>query len=169
MQRVDNITHRFALGAFRTHPTPFLCHDTCSPPAHSRLDAKTDAAILRLLSLPDTNPAAKLTKAVFRRNRQSHLSTVHHRNRCRTLPGLPEVLDLDKAGIPPPPNAHGVIAPTPTEATAFATSNVDQPPPPPTPTSHSVMAPTSRRREQGQRPLCVTAQTKKPGRPSQSE
>lgn len=131
MQRVDNITHRFALGAFRTHPTPFLCHDTCSPPAHSRLDAKTDAAILRLLSLPDTNPAAKLTKAVFRRNRQSHLSTVHHRNRCRTLPGLPEVLDLDKAGIPPPPNAHGVIAPTPTEATAFATSNVDQPPPPP--------------------------------------
>lgn len=108
LQRVDNIAHRFALGVFRTHPTPFLRHDTCSPSAASRLDAKTDSAILRLLSLPDTNPAARLTKAVFNRNRQTHRSTLHHalghpRNVSRTLPGLPEVLEMDKAGLPPPP------------------------------------------------------------------
>lgn len=68
LQHVNNITHRFVLGAFRTHPTPFLRHDTCSPPPGSRLDAKTDTAIIFLLSLPDTNPAARLKKVVFHRN-----------------------------------------------------------------------------------------------------
>lgn len=60
LQRIDHIAYRFLLGVFRTHPTLFLLHDTCSATAGHRLDAKTDTAIIRLLSMPDSNPAAKL-------------------------------------------------------------------------------------------------------------
>lgn len=53
LQKVDNAALHFALGVFKTHPSPFLQHDTVSAAVHSRLDAKADAAILRLLCLPD--------------------------------------------------------------------------------------------------------------------
>lgn len=134
LQRLDNIAHRFSLGVFRTHPAPFLRHDTCSPTPSARLDAKADAAILRLLTLPSTNPAARLVKAVFNRNRRAHRSTVHHAlahadNICRTLPALPELLDADKAGTPPPGQVQGVIKAGAEAATTFVTSNTNQPPP----------------------------------------
>lgn len=134
LQQLDNITHRFSLGVFRTHPTPFLLHDTCSAPPSARLDAKVDAAILRLLTLPNTNPAARLAKAVFTRNRQAHRSTVHHAlghadNICRSLPSLPEVLEASKAGKPPPAHVQGVIKASSEEASTFVSANIDQPPP----------------------------------------
>ena len=65
IQRVHNTANRFSLGVLRTHPVPFLSHDTHSPPKHARLDAKSDAAVLRILSLLDSNTAAKLVRAVF--------------------------------------------------------------------------------------------------------
>lgn len=37
IQKVDNAALRFALGAFRTHPTPFLQHNTASALVHARL------------------------------------------------------------------------------------------------------------------------------------
>lgn len=95
LQSVDHIAWRFALGVFKTHPTPFLGYETCSAPAHARLDAKTDTAIIRLLSLPSTNPAAALVKAVFSRNRRAHGSSIHHAlghpdSICRSMPLLPK-------------------------------------------------------------------------------
>lgn len=48
---------------------------------------------------------------------------------CRSLPALPEILDADKAGLPPPTNVKGVIEPTKDAATAFVVSNLDEPPP----------------------------------------
>lgn len=126
---MDNIAHRFSLGVFRTHPDPFLKHDTCSLPACARLDAKSDAAILRLLTLPDSNPAARLTKPVFLDNRLAHRSTMNHalghaNNISRTLPALPEVRETDKAGLLPAANVRGVIELTKDAATAFLTSNL---------------------------------------------
>lgn len=66
IQRIDNIAQRFALGVFKTHPLVFLKHDTASPSALSRLDARAQKAFARLLSLPDTNPAAALAREALR-------------------------------------------------------------------------------------------------------
>lgn len=104
LQRLDNTALRFALGVFRAHPTPFLRHDAYAASSHARLDAQTDAAILRLLTLPPTNPAAELTRAVFNRNRKTYQSSVHHAlahpsSICGSMPMLPECLDASKAGL----------------------------------------------------------------------
>lgn len=49
LQHVNHIAHQFALGVFRIHPTPSLCHNTCLAPAHARLNAKTDTSVPCLL------------------------------------------------------------------------------------------------------------------------
>lgn len=97
LQRVDNIAHRFAVGAFKTHPTPFLRHNTCSPPTCARLDDKSDTAVLRLLCLPKSNPAARFTRAIFSKNQRARRWTVHHvladaNSVCGLIKTLPEVI-----------------------------------------------------------------------------
>lgn len=134
LQRIDQIVYRFALGVFKTHPSTFLRHNTCSAPAHARLDAKTDTAILRVLCLPESTPAARLTRAIFARNRKTHHSTVHHTlgrtdSICGSIRMLPELLDAGKARLPPHPDKRGVIMPTMDEAKDPVLSNISTPPP----------------------------------------
>lgn len=134
LQRIDHSAYRFALGVFRTHPTPFLRHDTCSASAADRLDAKTDTAIIRLLSLPDSNPAAHLVQSVFRRNRKTHRSSIHHALAhpsyiCSTLTRLPEIVDARKAGLPPHAEVQGVILSSKDEMLALVNNKISSPPP----------------------------------------
>lgn len=134
LQRIDDQAYRFALGVFRTHPTPFLRHDTYTASAGDRLDAKTDTAVLRLLSMPDSNPAAKLVQAVHRRNQKTHRSTIHHalaHPLCISgaLTRLPDCIDSREAGTPPHAEVQGLILPSKEEITALVNDNVSNPPP----------------------------------------
>lgn len=74
LQRLDNTAQRLALGAFRSHPLIFLQHDSNSISALQRLDSKSDGGVIRLLSLPSSNPAASAIRqiAVYPGNRHLH-------------------------------------------------------------------------------------------------
>lgn len=96
--------------------------------------AKTDTAILRLLCPPDSNPEARLVKAVATRNQKLHRSSVHlalghARDQCRALTSLPEVIDSQKAGLPPHPLIQAVIMTIEDEARTFVKDNMSELPP----------------------------------------
>lgn len=115
------------------HPTPFLLHDTCSPPAYARLDAKSEAAVLRLLTLPDSNPAAKLIKAIAHRNRRVHKSNVRHMfsqagSVCGALETLPEVIELSMTNTQPLPSIQGGVPTDKEAAFSLVTDNLTNPP-----------------------------------------
>jgi len=65
------------LGAFRTTPGPALAYDSNTETASTRLDRKVTLSAIRLLTLPDTNPAVKLTKRTLVRDVKRHCSTLH--------------------------------------------------------------------------------------------
>lgn len=65
LQRLENTAQRLVLGAFCSHPLLFLRHDSNSVSTLQRLDAKTDSWVIRLLSLPLTNPAAQSIRKVI--------------------------------------------------------------------------------------------------------
>lgn len=133
IQRVNNTALCFAFGVFRTHPTPCLQHDSCSAPAHASLDAKSDAAILGLLTLPESNPAAVLIRTVALRNRKNPKSLIHHTLRhgkslCGALKTLPEVIDSSTAHPPALSSIRGVILPERGAALSLINANLTEPP-----------------------------------------
>ncbi|EGG08977.1 uncharacterized protein MELLADRAFT_61520 [Melampsora larici-populina 98AG31] len=90
-------------------------------------------AILRLLELPDSNPAAKLVKTIFKRNRKTHRSSIHQAlahplNACRALPGLPEALDPVKGGLKTDDRITGLIHSSKEEAVIFTLQNITERP-----------------------------------------
>jgi ribonuclease HI len=77
LDKVQRLAQRIALGAFKTTPAPALAYDSNTEMAGTRLDRKVTLSAIRLLTLPDTNPAAKLTKRAFARDVKHHRSTLH--------------------------------------------------------------------------------------------
>lgn len=79
IQRINSVAQHFTLGVFKTHPLVFLKHNTVSPSALHRLDARAQKAVAQRLTLPDTNPAAveapPTTKKLNKNLRQNSLST----------------------------------------------------------------------------------------------
>lgn len=134
IQRSDNVGHRFALGAFKTHPVDYLLHDTNSCSAGSRLDMKITAAVARLLTLPTDNPVAQLTTLVLSKNRTRHQSSLHHAIHHPTslwhnLPSQVEVLDPTTKQLTPHPRSAASIAETRDESLEFVELNLaDRPP-----------------------------------------
>lgn len=122
IQRIDNIAQRFALGVFRTHPLVFLKHDTASPSAIARLDSRAQKAVARLLTLPDTNPAAVLARAATGETRKAHRSGLHHalHSPSSVLASLPNQLEIISAQSAQMYTPHARILPLipPTKAAA---------------------------------------------------
>ena len=77
LNKVQRLAQRIALGAFRTTPGPALAYDSNTEMAGPRLDRKVTLSAIRLLTLPDTNPAVKLTKRALARDVKHHRSTLH--------------------------------------------------------------------------------------------
>lgn len=130
IQRIDNIAQRFALGVFKTHPLVFLKHDTASPSALSRLDARAQKAFARLLSLPDTNPAAALAREALRNPRKTHRACLHLalHHPTATLSTLPAPIELvsftDSSFAAPRPRFRSLIAPSKEAAALFVASQL---------------------------------------------
>jgi ribonuclease HI len=79
-QKLDRVLHmaqRTALGAFRTTPIPALSFDSNLEPSRTRLDRHTTTAAIRLLTLPETNPAAPLAKRALKRDVKTHRTSLH--------------------------------------------------------------------------------------------
>lgn len=129
IQRINNVAQRFALGVFRTHPLIFLKHDTDSPSALARLDAKAQEAIARLLPLPASNPAAALAREALATPRKAHQSKLHHtlHSSSSTLSSLPapiETISLGPVRLPPHPRLTSLIARNRAAARAFTDSQL---------------------------------------------
>lgn len=77
LQRLDNTAQRLALGAFRSHPLLYLHHDSGSMTALQRLDAKSDGGAVRLLTLPQSNPASKAVRQIAAYPGSRHLHPIH--------------------------------------------------------------------------------------------
>lgn len=129
IQRIDNTAQRFALGVFRTHPLLFLKHDTASPSALQRLNAKAEKAMARTLTLPESNPAAVLARQVLQAPRSTHKSGAHYTFQSPTsvfpelsLP-LERVLFTDTLSLPNP-RIHTLIAKSKRAAYAFVSSQL---------------------------------------------
>lgn len=100
-------------------PNSTVCSRSLSQPSHllpltrhrsetagARLHAKTDTAIVCLLSMLDSNPAACLVQEIFKRNRRSHQSTIHnslaHQDcLCKSLYQIPDIINYRKASLLP--------------------------------------------------------------------
>lgn len=78
LQRLNNTAMRLALGAFRSHPLLFLRHNAKWVTALQRLDSKSDRGVIRLMSLPQTNPAAQSLKRLAENPGSRHLHPLHH-------------------------------------------------------------------------------------------
>lgn len=130
IQRINNVAQRFTLGVFKTHPLIFLKHDTASPSALHRLDARAQKAVARLLTLPDSNPAAVIAREALAHPQKSHRSCLHHTlfNPTSVLSDLPEPLErIDlSSGTPitPHPQLRSMIAPNRTAAELFVRSQL---------------------------------------------
>lgn len=130
IQRIDNMAQRFALGVFKTHPLVFLKHDTASPPALSRLDARAQKAVARLLSLPNTNPAAILARDALTSPRKAHRACLHHavHSPAAVLSSLPAPIELisfaDASFVAPHPRIRSLVAHSKEAAALFVTSQL---------------------------------------------
>ena len=62
LNKIQQLAQRIALGALRTTPGTALAYDSNSETVGTCLDRKVTLSAIRLLMLPDTNPAGKLTK-----------------------------------------------------------------------------------------------------------
>lgn len=129
LQKVDNVAHRFSLGAFKTHPTALLLHDTNSLCARDRLDNKSDAALACLLTLPLSNPAGKIAQRALSHNHSKHLSTIHQAfkhpdSTWSRLPHGVEEPNPDLANLPPHPRITASIAANRQDFLDFLTDNL---------------------------------------------
>ena len=64
-------------GCLQNNTGPALAYDSNTEMAGTRLDRKVTLSAIRLLTLPDTNPALKLTKHTLTRDVKCHHSTLH--------------------------------------------------------------------------------------------
>lgn len=130
IQRIDNTAQRFAFGVFKTHPLIYLKHDTTSASALLRLNSKSQKALARLLSLPDTNPAAVLTRTTLSTPRWFHRTSLHRVLLSRTstlanLPGQIERISLcDTMDTSPHPRIRALIASNKQAAKLFVQSQL---------------------------------------------
>lgn len=94
--RQKHRNHESAPAYRQPSPLVFLKHDTASLLALSRLDSKAQKAVARLLTLPDSNPAAVLARAAVRHPRKTHLSNLHHalQNPSHTLARLKNPIEV---------------------------------------------------------------------------
>ncbi|KAG8951833.1 hypothetical protein FRC04_005525 [Tulasnella sp. 424] len=77
LEKVQRMAQRIMLGAFRTSPSDALNFDADLLPTATRLDRTVSLAAARLLSLPETNPARRLTRRCLRRPVKRHASNLH--------------------------------------------------------------------------------------------
>lgn len=129
IQRIDNVACRFALGVFKTHPLTFLKHDTASPSALHRLNARAEKAVARLLTLPSTNPAADLARQVRAEPRKAHRSCLHFalHSTSSTLASINspiESISLSDATLTPPEGIRAMIAVSKEAAANFVLSQL---------------------------------------------
>lgn len=133
IQRIDNAAQRFALEVFKTHPLVFLKHDTASPSALHRLDARAQKSTARLLSLPGSNPAAMLARTALATPRKAHRACLHHTlhhpsSVISTLLAPIEIISPTQSPIPfPNPRVRSLIARTKEAAAHFVTSQLEGP------------------------------------------
>lgn len=129
IQRIDNIAQRFSLGVFRTHPLIFLKHDTAALLALQRLNTKAEKAFARLLTLPDSNPAACLTRQTLANPWRTHKSGAHFtfQSQTSTLAGLNtplERISFTDTLLPPHPRTCSLVANSKLAANTFVTSQL---------------------------------------------
>lgn len=129
IQRINNVAQRFLLGVFQTHPLVFLKHNTASLSALQRLNSKTEKTMARLLTLPDSNPAAVLARQALQSPRNTHKSGAHFafQSPSSTLAGIAQplecVLFTDPLSLPHP-KTHTLIAKSKPAAHFFVNSQL---------------------------------------------
>jgi hypothetical protein len=77
LDRVLRMGQRLALGAFRTTPIPALTFDSNLEPAQVWLNRRVTTAAIRLLRLPETNPAAPMARRTLKHDVKAHRTTLH--------------------------------------------------------------------------------------------
>ena len=120
LDRVLRLAQRTTLGAFRTTPSEALTYDSDMEPARTRLDRCVTMSAIRLLTLPDTNPVAPLTRRALRRDVKAHRTAMHSIFHSRTSFNLPSDLETIRPAPKPPwwiPNLTSHIAASKEEAT----------------------------------------------------
>ena len=77
LNRIQQLAQQTALGALRMTLGTALAYDSNTETAGTHLDWKVTLSAIRLLMLPDTNPAGKLTKCALGREVKHHRSMLH--------------------------------------------------------------------------------------------
>lgn len=130
IQCINDIAQCFTLRVFRTHPLVFLKHDTASPSALHRLNARAQKAMARLLILPDTNLAAWLARKALRKLHKTHRSCLNHTlhapsSTLSCIPAPLKIVSLSGAQqVTPHPRIQSLIAPNKAAAAAFVRSQL---------------------------------------------
>ena len=119
LDRILRQAQRTSLGAFRTTPMDALMYDSDMEPARTRLDRRVTVAAIRLLTLPDPNPAASFTRHALRRDVKAHRTALHTIFHSRTSFDFPHDLETLRPAPKPPwwrPSLTGHIAASKEEA-----------------------------------------------------
>ena len=119
LDRTLRLAQRTALGAFRTTPGEALMYDSNMEPARTRLDRRVTVTAIRLLTLPDTNPATSFTRRALRRDVKTHRTALHTIFHSRTSFDFPTDLETIRPIPKPPwwlPNVSSHIATSKEEA-----------------------------------------------------